>query len=122
MCIVNRRGEGGATRESTTSNACYAVGDSDGGEGGATSESPVSNACYAVGCAVIGNGSGDSDCARVFVVVTVGIITTVGYFHVVAVKVVVIDAIDGKIFSQKASCCHEGEEKEEKFFHKYVVL
>ena len=39
-------GEGGATKESTTSNALYAFGDSDGGQGGASIESTISNALY----------------------------------------------------------------------------
>jgi hypothetical protein len=108
--------EGRAIRESTTSNALYAFGDGDGGEGGAFIESPISNACDAVGDAVVGDGFGDNDFARVFVIAAVRT-SPVGYFHVVAVKVVVIDTIDGKIFSPKACCCHEGKEKKEKFSH-----
>ena len=42
------RGEGGARKESSLSNARYALGDGDGGEGGATRESIISNARYAI--------------------------------------------------------------------------
>ena len=42
-----------------SSNPRYAVGDSNRFEGGATRESISSNARYAVGCAVVGDGFWD---------------------------------------------------------------
>ena len=48
MCIVDRRGEGGASTESRLSNTRYAVGDSDGSQFRATRERLLSNTRYAV--------------------------------------------------------------------------
>ena len=54
--------------------------------------------------------------------IAVVIITIIGYFHVVAVKVVVIDATDFKVVCPEACCCHEGKEERKKFFHNAFIF
>ena len=104
--------------ESPISNACYAVGDSDGYEGErATIESFIYNACHAVGSAVVSNGFGDSNFARIFVRVFIRRTSLVSYCDVVIVKIVVVDAIYFEVVCPEACGSKKCPEKKKKFSH-----
>ena len=105
------RGERGAIIESITSNARNAIRDGNGGKGAAFIESPTSNARNVVGNAIVGDDFGDSNFARIFVRVFRIITSLVSYCDVVAVKIVVVDAIYFEVMCPEGGSDKEGEEK-----------
>ena len=97
--------------ERITSNARYAVGNSDGCEEGAPSESSISNARYAVSCTVVSNGFGDDNFAGIFVRVFIRITSPVSHCQIVFIEDVVAYMIHFKVMCQEACGGENSQEK-----------
>ena len=99
------------------SNACYAVRDSHRGQRSATPDSLLTNTRYAIGSAVVGDGFRDDGgsnrrhCTTHLHSIRFG---TAGNF---VVQITYLEVV-----CPEACCCHEGEEKEEKFSHNCLIF